>query len=195
MKNCSFLSWFGHLLGVFLSLFSDLGFASVVKGGPGAAKVAQNRNTLKKGHQKGHIVNTNYELFAIFVSLIFGGISGSVFLRFGGRSVPNGGYLETLFQPCCSKAGKLETRVSCIPNTTFHGFEGLGSDVLGNTFSRPFLRWVWRGDFTIFWEIEGPAGCSKEGLLVSISSTSVASIFNEFSMENRIPSQAKDGGD
>ena len=74
----------------------------------------------------------------MFFSLVFGGVLGSVFLRFGRRNVPNGGYLGTLFQLCCSKAGKLKTSVPCTPNTTFPGFEGLGQDVLRNFFQHFF---------------------------------------------------------
>ena len=125
-------------MGVFLSLFSDLGFASVVKGGPGPNKVQEDRKTLKNGPQKGHHFHKNSEFFVMFFSLVFGGVLGSVFLRFGGRSVPNGGYLGTLFQLCCSKAGKLKTSVSCTPNTTFPSFEGLGQDVLRNFFQHLF---------------------------------------------------------
>ena len=139
MKKVSFLRSFCHLLGVFLSLFSDLGFASVVKGGPGPNKVQKDRKTVKKGAHKEYHFHNNSEFFVMFFSLIFGGVLGSVFLRFGCRSVPNGGYLATLFQLCCSKAGKLETKVSWKPNTTFQSFAGLGQDVLGNFFQ--YLCW------------------------------------------------------
>ena len=76
--------------------------------------------------------------FVLFFSLVFGGVLGSVFLRFGRRNVPNGGYLGTLSELCCSKAGKLKTSVSSTPNTTFLGFEGLGQDVLCNFFQHLF---------------------------------------------------------
>jgi MFS family permease len=64
-------------------------------------------------------------LLCVFL-LIFAGVLQSVFSRFGGRSVPNGSYLGTLFQPCRSKVGKLKTMVSFQPSTTFQSFEGLG---------------------------------------------------------------------
>ena len=157
----SFLSWFCHLLGVFLSLFSDLGFASVVKGSPDPNKVQEDRKTLKNWPQKGHHFHKNSKLFVMFFSLVFGGVLGSVFLRFGGRSVPNGGYLGTLFQLCCSKAGKLKTSVSCTPNTTFPAFEGLGQDVLRNFFQHLFWDGFWDVVLQFFSEIEGPAVAPK----------------------------------
>ena len=40
-------------------------------------------------------------------------------LRIGGRSVPNGGNLGTLFRTCRSKAGKLKTMASCTPSSSF----------------------------------------------------------------------------
>ncbi len=53
--NCvSFLVSFCDVLGVIFSLFSDLGLASVVKGGPGPKKVEKETNTFKKGDQKGN---------------------------------------------------------------------------------------------------------------------------------------------
>ena len=125
-------------MGVFLSLFSDLGFASVVKGSPDPNKVQEGRKTLKNGVQKGHHFHKNSQFFVMFFSLVFGGVLGSVFLRFGGRNVQNGGYLDTLFQVCCSKAGKLKTSVSCTPNTTFPSSEGLGKDIWGNFFHHLF---------------------------------------------------------
>ena len=149
MKNVSFLRSCCHLLGVFFLLFSDLCFASLVKGGPGPNKVQKDRKTIKKGTQKGPHFHKNSEIFALCFPLIFGGVLGNVFSRFGGRSVPNGSHLRVLFQPCCGKAGKLKTRVSCRPNTTFPSFEGLGQEVLGNLFSRSFLRRVLRRDLTI----------------------------------------------
>ena len=110
----------------------------MVKGGPGPNKVQEDRKTLKNGPQKGHNFHENSELFVMFFSLVFGGVLGSVFLRFGGRNVANEGYLGTLFQLCCSKAGKLKTSVSWKPNTTFASFEGLGQDVLRNFFQHLF---------------------------------------------------------
>ena len=138
MKNVSFLRSFCHLLVVFFLLFSDLCFASLVKGGPGPNKVQKDRKTIKKGTQKRPNFHKNSEFFVMFYSLVFGGVLGRVFLRFGGRNAPNGGYLGTLFQVCCSKAGKLKTSVSFTPNTTFPSFEGLGQDVLRNFFQHLF---------------------------------------------------------
>ena len=51
---------FCHLLGVFLSLFSDLGFASVVNGSPDPNKLQEDRKILKNGPQKGHNFHKNY---------------------------------------------------------------------------------------------------------------------------------------
>ena len=85
---------------------------------------------------------------------------GTFFSRFGSRSVPNGSYLGTFFQTYCSKGGK----PSGFMYTTHYFLEiwGAGFGRVGQFFSRKFIRWVWRSDFTIFWEIEGPAGSSKD---------------------------------
>ena len=85
MKNVLFFTCFCHLLGVFLLLFSDLGFASVVKGGPGPNKVQEDRKTLENGPQKGYHFHKNSTFFVMLLSLVFGGVLGSVFLRFGRR--------------------------------------------------------------------------------------------------------------
>ena len=158
MKIVSFLNWFCHLLRIFLSLFSDLGFASVVKGSPDPNKVQEGRKTLKNGVQKGHHFHKNSQFFVMFFSLVFGGVLGSVFLRFGSRNGPNGGYLGALFQLCCSKAGKLKFVYT---KHYFCEFWGARSGRLAQLFPTSFLGWVLRRDFTIFWEIEGPAVAPK----------------------------------
>ena len=94
LMNCvSFLVSFCDFCGVVFTLFSDLGFASVVKGGPGPNKVQEGRKTLKNGPQKEHRFHNNSEMFVVFFSLVFGGVLGSVFSPFGGQSVPNGATL------------------------------------------------------------------------------------------------------
>ena len=130
----------------------------------------------------------------MFFSLIFGGVLGSVFLRFGGRSVPNGGYLGTLFQPCCSKAGKLETRVSCTPNTTFQSFEGLGQDVLGNFFQHLFWDGFWDviSDFLRNW---GSSRSSKDDFWWAFQGHILRWFFMYFQGVPQIPRRARVGGD
>ena len=73
-----------------------------------------------------------------------------------------GGYLGTLFQLCCSKAGKLKTSVSCTPNTTFQTFLGTGFGHLGQLFPTSFLGWVLRRGFTIFLRNWGSSRSSKD---------------------------------
>ena len=157
----SFLSWFCcHLLGVFLSLFSDLGFASVVKAGPGPNKVQECRKTLKNGPQKEHHSHKNSEFFVMLFSLVFGGVSGSIFLRFGGRSVPNGGYLGNFSSYVAAKleSWKLVFRV----HHYFSEFWGAGLGHLGQLFPTSFLGWVLRHGFTIFLRNWGSSRSSKD---------------------------------
>ena len=52
MKNVSFSTSICHLLGVFFPFFSDLGFASMVKGGPGPNKVEKERKPYKTETKK-----------------------------------------------------------------------------------------------------------------------------------------------
>ena len=82
-------------------------------------------------------------------------------LRFGGQSVPNRSYFGTLLQLYYSKAGKLKTSVSPIPNTTFSSFEGLGRNILGNFFQHFFWYGCWVMILRFFWEFGGPAGAPK----------------------------------
>ena len=78
--NCvSFLVSFCDVLGVIFSLFSDLGLASVVKGGPGLTKMQKERKTLQKGIQKGVTFPKKSVFFTIAFLLIFGTVLGSVF--------------------------------------------------------------------------------------------------------------------
>ena len=69
---------------------------------------------------------------------LLNGFGSVFFLRFGGQSVPNMDYFWTLLQLYYSKDGKLKTSVSTIPNTTFSSFEGLGRNILDNSFQHFF---------------------------------------------------------
>ena len=74
---------------------------------------------------------------------VFRGVSGSVFLRFGGQSAPNRDYFGTLLQLYYTKVGKLKPSVSPKRNTTFSSFEGLGRNILGNFFQPFFWYGFW----------------------------------------------------
>ncbi len=162
MKNVSCISLFYHFVGVCFSTFFRI-WASLRWW-----REAQIRTKCKKIEKHPKIDPKKDTIFIrirsfswCFCSLVFGGVLGSVFLRFGRRNVPNGGYLGTLFQLCCSKAGKLKTSVSFPPNTTFPGFEGLGQDVLRNFFQHLFWDGFWDVVLPFFREIEGPAVAPK----------------------------------
>ena len=71
---------------------------------------------------------------------------------------------------------------------------GAGLGRVGQLFSRSFLRWVWRGDFTFVWEIEGPTGSSKDVFWWAFQ-VQVLHRFLISPMENRIPSSSRGGGD
>ena len=88
LVGCLFVTFFG----------SGLRF-----GGEGKPRSEQSAKTLKNEPQKGHHFQKNSEFFVMFFSLVLGRVLGSVFLRFGGRSVPNGDYLGTLFQHVAAK--------------------------------------------------------------------------------------------
>jgi hypothetical protein len=79
--NCvSFLVSCCDVLGVIFSLFSDLGLASVVKGGPGLTKMQKEiEKHSKKGSQKGVTFHKKSVFFTIAFLLIFGTVLGSVF--------------------------------------------------------------------------------------------------------------------
>ena len=59
--------------------FSDLGFASVVKGGPDPNTVREDRKTLKRGGQQLHKFSKRFILVRCVFFVGLGGVSGSVF--------------------------------------------------------------------------------------------------------------------
>ena len=84
------------------------------------------------------IFHTNSELFVVFFCWFLDESRAVFCLRFGGQSVPNRDYFGTPSQLYDSKAGKVKTSVSPIPNTIFSSFEGLGRNILGNFFQHFF---------------------------------------------------------
>ena len=94
-------------MGVFLSLFSDLGFASVVKGSPDPSKVQEDRKTLKNGPQKGHHFHKNSEFFVMLFSLVFGK-SWEVFFCALVAEMPQMGLLGNTFPGMLQQSWKAE---------------------------------------------------------------------------------------
>ncbi len=66
-----------------MSLFSDLGFASVVKGGPGPNKAQEDRQTLKNGPRKGHHFRKNSVFFVMFFRCVLEGSCEVFFCALG----------------------------------------------------------------------------------------------------------------
>ena len=81
--NCvSFLVSFCDVLGVIFSLFSDLGLASVVKGGPGLTKMQKERKTLQKGVPKRSHFSQEICIFYNCFSIDFWNSLGKCFLAY-----------------------------------------------------------------------------------------------------------------
>ena len=87
---------------------------------------------------------------------------GKCFFVFWWRKCPKWELLGDTFPDMSQQRCKNENNGSVYTKHNFLEIWGAGLGRVGQFFSRYFLRWVWGGDFTIFWEIEGPAGSSKD---------------------------------
>ena len=92
-----------------------------------------------------------------FSKCFFLSIFGRGFSRFGGGSIPG-----DTFPDMSQQRWKTENSGFAHTKHDFLQIWGVGLGRVGQFFSRYFLRWVWRADLMIFWEIEGPAGSSKD---------------------------------
>ena len=134
----------------------------MVKWGPGPNKVKKETKTVKKGVQKGAPFHKNSMFFVMCFFVDFWRSLGKCFFAFWWPKCPKWELLGDTFPDMLQQRWKTENSGFVYTKHYFLEIWGAGLGRVGQFFSRSFLRWVWRGDFTIFWEIEGPAGSSKD---------------------------------
>ena len=159
---CQLFLTFWGLGGQFFTLFWDLGLTSVMKWGPGPNKVEKGTKTFKKGDQKGEPFHKNSMFFVMCFVVDFWRSLAKCFFAFWWPKCPKWELLVDTFPDMSKQRWKTENSGFVYTKHYFLEFWGAGFWRVGQLFSRSFLRWVWRHDFTIFWEIEGPAGSSKD---------------------------------
>ena len=148
-----FLTFGGFGCSLF-TLFGDLGIPSVVKWGPGPNKVKKETKTVKKGDQKGEPFHKNSMFFVMCFFVDFWRSLGKCFFAFWWPKCPKWELLGDTFPDMSQQRWKTENSGFVYTKHYFLEIWGAGLGRVGQFFSRYFLRWVWRGDFTIFLEIE-----------------------------------------